>query len=85
MFSRKTGHRIHVEEMQPRLGNGPRANDVYSRAERGRNAEQIAWTFEHFKDLFPPLGIHAKAFHATRFENAEAPTLVSFHKNQMAG
>ena len=85
MFSRDTVHRVHVELMQPRLGHRPGADDVCSRAERGRDAEHVTRTFEHFQDLFAPLGIHAKEFHSPGFENAQVPARVPLHKNHLAG
>jgi hypothetical protein len=78
-------HRIHIQQLQPRSGQGRRADDVPSSTECRCNAENVSRPLENLQYLLTPLGIHAKKFHSTRLQDEEIPTRVSFHEHRLTG
>src|SRR5712691_4397282 len=83
MLLHKTVHRVHVKEMQPRLGSCPAADDVSACAKSGGNAEAVPRSIEHFQYLLPPLGARAVELHASGLEDVEVLAEVSFHENRL--
>src|SRR5712692_4324017 len=84
MLLHKTVHRVHVKEMQPRLGSRPAADDVSARVKSRGDAEAVSRTIEHLHDLLPPFSACAIEIHATRFEDVEVLTEVSLHEDGLA-